>query len=384
MKRVLLPAFFLLVMGCGLHAQVVDTTVCAVIKNPKSFDGKMVRIKATAAAGFDEFILKDGDCGAQVNGIWLDYPPGTKGKAGPVALLELKPAHNFSGQYTAPARAAVTLDTDKNFKQFDSWLAQPHGEELGICLGCTRYEVTATFVGRLDGVADATLKRDASGRIVGFGGFGNMNAYPARLVLQSVSGAERKEEDYSAADAATRNDQQLPAVAGGDKHDPIAAAQKLAGAMGADPAGVAAQKDAAAYGKPGDLNGVDIGFGAANEASPADEAAGTDDSPDGTLFNCTFNMDRLRGSALPVALVHLGQHISDLRGMKADEIAPAFGLEYNAWVVTASVAVSAGERYVTLPGGTVFFAMNWPAADRESKMNDALTNFLTKESLLSK
>jgi hypothetical protein len=68
----------------------------------------------------------------------------------------------------------------------------------------------------------------------------------------------------------------------------------------------------------------------------------------------------------------------------ADEFAPTYGLEYNAWVVTASAAVSMGNRYVTLPGGTVFFAMSWPAADRESKMIDALTTFLTKEALLTK
>lgn len=369
-------------MECGLHAQVMDTTVCAVIKNPQSFDGKTVRIKATAVAGFDEFILKDGDCGAQVNGIWLDYPAGTKGKAGPVALLEIGPARNFAGKYAAPARAAVALERSKDFKQFDSWLAQPHSTESGLCLGCARNEVTATFVGRLDGVADATLKHDASGKIVGLGGFGNMNAYPARLVLQSVSEVERKEEDYSSADAATRDDQAPPLSAEANKHDPIAAAQKLAGTMGTEPAGVAAQKDAAVYGKPGDQNGINVRFGAANEAAP--EVLGTDDSPDGVLFNCTFNMDRLHGNALSVALVHLGQHISDLRALSADEFAPAFGLEYNAWVVTASVAVGAGERYITLPGGTVFFAMNWPAADRESKMNDALTNFLTKEALLSK
>ena len=384
MKPMLVAAFSLLAAGCGLHAQVVDTTVCAVIRNPKSFDGKIVSIKAAAAAGFDQFILKDGDCGAQVNGIWLDYPPGTKAKAGPAALLELEPAHNFSGKYTAPARADVTLDKNKDFKQFDSWLAQAHSEPSGICLGCSRYEVTATFVGRLDGVADAALKRDANGKIVGFGGFGNMNAYPARLVLQSVSNVERKEVDYSSSDALTRSDQAEQPTSGSDGHDPIAAAQKLTAGMAGNPAGDAAQKDAAAYGKPGEQNGVNIGFGAGNEASPASEAVGSGDSPDGVLYNCTFNMDRLRGSALTVALVHMGQHITDLRGMVADEVAPAYGLEYNAWAVTASAAVRAGDRYVTLPGGTVFFAIGWPAADRESKMDSALTSFLTKQALLSK
>ena len=84
----------------------VDTTVCDVVKNPQSFNGKMVRIKGTVVAGFDEFVIKDSgpDCGYQVNGIWLSYPQGTKGKAGPVAVVEVQPAHNFAGTYTAPTR----------------------------------------------------------------------------------------------------------------------------------------------------------------------------------------------------------------------------------------------------------------------------------------
>ena len=100
-------------------------------------------------------------------------------------------------KYTPPTRTPVTLRRDKDFKQFDSLLAQTHQKGADMCLGCTRYEVTATLVGRLDSVADATLKRDAAGKIVGFGGFGNMNAYPARLVLQSVTDVTPKEIDYS-------------------------------------------------------------------------------------------------------------------------------------------------------------------------------------------
>ncbi len=381
MKRIFFPALCVLAFGCGLHAQAVDATVCDVIKNPKSFDGKIVRIKATAAAGFDQFVIKDGDCGAQVNSIWLDYPAGTRGKAGPAAVLQLAPAHNFAGKYTAPTRADVTLDKSKDFKQFDGWLAQQHNPPAGICPGCGRYEVTATFVGRLDGVADASLKRDASGKLIGFGGFGNMNAYPARLVLQSVSSPEKKEVDFSDSDKTMQN-AQPEQYAGDSGHDPIAAVQKTTAAGGDDPGSAAAKKDALAYGKPGEQNGVNVNFSAANEASS--EAVGTLDSPDGVIYNCTFNMDRLHGNALSVALVHMGQHINDLRSMTSDEYAPAYGLEYNAWVVTLSTAVNAGYRYVTLPGGAVFFAISWPAADRTSKMDAALTSFLSKEALMTK
>jgi len=95
-----------LAFECGLHAQAagpgagpVDVNVCDVVKNPASFDGKMVRIKGTVVAGFDEFAIKDAadpNCGYQVNGIWLSYPQGSKAKSGPVAIVTAQPAHNFA------------------------------------------------------------------------------------------------------------------------------------------------------------------------------------------------------------------------------------------------------------------------------------------------
>ena len=145
----------------------------------------------------------DPQCGFQVNAIWLSYPQGSKAKSGPLAIVTAQPAHYSTGTYKVPARTPVTLDKSKEFKQFDALLAQSIDKIGGMCMGCARYEVTATLVGRLDTVADATLKRDA-GKIVGFGGFGNMNAYPARLVLQSVSNVTSKEIDYSKAEAITK------------------------------------------------------------------------------------------------------------------------------------------------------------------------------------
>ena len=139
-----------------------------------------------------------------MNAIWLAYPAGTKGKAGPAAMLTIGPARNFTGKFTPATRTPVTLDKSKELKQFDSLLAQKHEKGADMCLGCTRYEVTATLVGRLDSVADATLERDSSGKIVGFGGFGNMNAYPARLVLESVTDVTPKEVDYSKNDQETK------------------------------------------------------------------------------------------------------------------------------------------------------------------------------------
>ena len=74
----------------SLAAQALDTSVCDILTNPGSFDGKTVPIKGTVLAGFEEFAIKSAGCNVGNNAIWLTYPEGTKAKAGPVALLQLQ------------------------------------------------------------------------------------------------------------------------------------------------------------------------------------------------------------------------------------------------------------------------------------------------------
>ena len=367
--------------------QVTDVNVCDVVKNPAPFNGKMVRIKGTVFVGFDQFAIKDStdpNCGFPVDAIWLDYPQGTKGKAGAWAIVELQPAKNFAGQSSVSTPAPVTLDKSKDFKQFDSLLAQTH-QKGSMCLGCGRYEVTATLVGRLDTVADATLKRDASGKIIGLGGFGNMNAYPARLVLQSVSDVTPKEIDYSKADAETKTDNMQAPGSGGDLGGATASMQKMAAGLSASPLKDLAVKAVGVYGKPGQQNGVVVGFGRTSELSSKDEGVGTQDSPDGVLFNCTFNEDRLQGDALSRAIVHLGTHITQLQDPdKGGEDAPAFLLESDAWVVTTVTALTTGQKFLTLPGGYVVWDITWPADQRNDKMEAVLKDFVSNEMQLSR
>jgi len=392
MKRLLVLTGLFSAFACGLHAQAsapVDVKVCDVIKSPASFDGKMVRIKGTVVAGFDEFIVKDPtdpNCGFPVNGIWLSYPQGSKAKSGPVVMVTAQPAHNYTGTWKAPARTAVTLDKSKEFKEFDSLLAQSHQKGADMCLGCARYEVTATFVGRLDGVADAAIKRDASNKIVGFGGFGNMNAYPARLVLESVSDVSPKEIDYSKTDAITKGDSALTpppgAGGGGEFDDPYATAERIAAHVGDNPAGQQAQKAIAQFPKNKEQNGVSVMHGVGNEVPPDQ---GTKDSPDGVLYNCVANPDRLQGKAMVFALFHIGQHVADLRSPKPDAAdAPLLINENDAWVVTSIGAIVGGQKYLTLPGGYLFWNAAWPAAQRDDMMESALKDYLSNEALLSR
>jgi hypothetical protein len=390
MKRCLILAGLILGLGVGLHAQVVETNVCDVVKNPASFDGKMVKITGTVVAGFDEFILedaKDPNCGYQVDGIWISYPQGTRGKAGPTAMLTIGPARNFTGKYAPPTRTPVTLQKDKEFKQFDSLLSQTHQKGAALCLGCTRYTVTATLVGRLDGVADASLKYDAAGKIVGFGGFGNMNAYPARLVLQSVSDVTPKEVDFSKIDEETKADSGPPQGGFGSNIDPAAAVQalqKMIGSMAPSPSKDEMDKAIGVYGKQGEHTGVEIINNMTNETGAKDDELGAKDSPDGILFNCMFNLDHLQGAAMNPAVMHIGEHVADMRAVeKSGAGAPLILLENNAWVVTTVAAISSGQKFLALPGAYLLWNGTWPEGQRNDNMGAALKSFLANEAQLS-
>ena len=389
MKRYLGLTLFLLVAACGLHAQVTDTTVCAVLKAPQSFDGKMVRIKGTVVVSFDQFMIHDADCGLDVNGIWISYPQGTKGKAGPEAMVVVGPAHNFAGT-AAAARTPVTLEKSKDFKEFENLLTQEHSKGTGLCMGCWNNQVTATLVGRLDGVAHTELKHDASGKVNGLGGFGNMNAYPARLVLQSVSEVAAKPEDYSKIDALAKGVQDnagshANAQPTGEV-DPFEVNAKLAAAMGASPLGAQITRDMAVFPKPKTPpTNVSYGYGTINEVAANDGALGAEDSPDGALYVCTFKRDKIKEEALPFAFIHMGQHIVDLqRVLPANEDAPPYVLEYNSWVATTEVALATGQKFVTLPGGYIIWNYKWAKDDQVPNMGSALTSFMGQEEMMNK
>lgn len=280
MKRLVLCSLFL--MGLfGAHsawsAEPVDTSVCDILANPTSFDGKIIRLKeATVTTGFDEFVI-DGSTCSSPESIWLAYPEGTKGKAGPTALLRLQLAKNNSAVASeAPARAAVTLQKDNNFTRFDSLLAEPYKPKA--CLGCPRYSVSATLVGRLDVATRKTIE-----------GFGNANLYRTRLVLQSVSDVVPHEINYAA--TAARGDLKRART--------HATREQLKRAIDA-------------FGAEGEDNGVSVGFGVANEIAPNEFAKGDHNSPDGILFYATFNIERLGEEMLQKAMAHIGAHIADL------------------------------------------------------------------------
>jgi hypothetical protein len=372
--RLLALFLFCSASTASLTAQTLDASVCDILANPQTFNGKIVRIKGTVVAGFDEFAIRGSGCHQLVNGIWLAFPEGTKAKAGPVAFVQLQLARNNPVATFSSNQSGVRLEKNKDFKQFDSFLSTPY-RDGGMCLGCIRYTVTATLVGRLDGTKDIGVVRDSTGKFVSTNGFGNLNNYHARLVLQSISDVSAQEMDYSKIVAETKDDAQRESAGG----DPIAAAHQAARAFEpGSPAADQVERAAAAYGKQGEENGVQVGFGTPNEVPKNDNRKGSEDSPDGLLFNCTFDTDRLKGEALTRAISHVGTHIADIRGTHLTPTAASpYELEYRAWQTTVLSAVPSRQKTLTLPGGYLVWNSSWPAADRSKMVDEAISRFLT-------
>jgi hypothetical protein len=194
-----------------------------------------------------------------------------------------------------------------------------------------------------------------------------------------------KEIDYSKADAETKADNMQAPGSGGDLGGATAAMQKMTAGLSASPLKDLAVKAVGVYGKPGQQNGVVVGFGRTSELSPKDEGVGTQDSPDGVLFNCTFNEDRLQGQALSRAIVHLGTHITQLQDPeKGAEDSPAYLLESDAWVVTTVTGLTMGQKFLTLAGGYVVWDVTWPGDQRNDKMEAVLKDFVSNEMQLSR
>ena len=136
MRRILL---FIGLMSCltipsSLSAQIVDSTVCGILANPSFFDGKIVRIKGVVIAGFEEFAIKGSGCNQMVNGIWLAYPEGTKGKA----ALRLRASSFLPWTRPQSSKMRRPAASTKCMEPVTDWAA-PQNVTRGPSVVCVEY-----------------------------------------------------------------------------------------------------------------------------------------------------------------------------------------------------------------------------------------------------
>jgi hypothetical protein len=119
-------------------------------------------VRGLVVEGFERFFLKSGDCGLD-----LAWPKG-EGELGPMATYMPFPEPK--------TRAKFTLQRDENYTKLVRYMRERASlPPECFCIGCFRYEVTATFVGLTE-----VARPDQPG-------FGHMNWGRVRLVIRSVS-----------------------------------------------------------------------------------------------------------------------------------------------------------------------------------------------------
>jgi hypothetical protein len=161
--------------------QPVATTVCAIMDNPTSFAGQVVKVRATVSAGFERTTIIDANptpaCETKMgnHGPWFDSAPK---KNGPPATTDRDAEFE--------KRSPVFLVEDETMGQFASAVgaqAAPPEDRCDSSLdGYPKYAVTATMVGRVD-YSDA-------------GGFGHLGGWKVRFLLMSVQDVGTKELSY--------------------------------------------------------------------------------------------------------------------------------------------------------------------------------------------
>jgi hypothetical protein len=174
--------------------KLIETTVCMVLDEPWAYNNKLVKVRGYVRANFEYSVLLDEQC--PDNGIWFAFADGS----GPPELAMTVRGKGTPGGKDSKGRATppipVRLIKDSNFKELEHyWALSVRGEACAdeppppFPPDCTTYRVTATFIGRVDGVSKkvhaAHLKK-SSRDAVGGEGFGHMGIFDAQIVVQSV------------------------------------------------------------------------------------------------------------------------------------------------------------------------------------------------------
>jgi hypothetical protein len=159
----------------ALAQQPVFTTVCAVMRDPSPFAGRIVTFRATVQSGFESSTIIDAS-DPSCSGPWFDLAPKKE-----------SPPQRDVYDPELQRRNPVFLVEDAIMKRFDDALqavVYPRAEKTIIIGGAPRYTVTATMTGRVDYAGEKGS------------GFGHLNGWRVRFVLSAVRDVDTEELSY--------------------------------------------------------------------------------------------------------------------------------------------------------------------------------------------
>lgn len=173
----------------------ISTTVCDVLEDPFAFNNKLVEVRGYVTVSFEYSILRSQSCAGE---IWFALADAS----GPPGLAVTVPGRGTPGEKSSNGRRKqpipVRLIRDGNFEKFENYLLESSKVRPGRPCGpdCHLYQVTATFIGRIDGVSkevhSAHLRRSPLQPSDGKG-FGQMGLFDAQLVVQSIKDVDAVE-----------------------------------------------------------------------------------------------------------------------------------------------------------------------------------------------
>jgi hypothetical protein len=183
----------------------VETSVCKIVDDPSAYNNKLVKVRGFVRASFEYSVLLDATC--PEDGIWFGFADGS----GPPELVATVTGKGTPGGRDSNGRVMlpvpVRLVRDRNLEELeDYWAISAKGEACAdgpppaLPPDCTTYRVTATFIGRIDGVSKQIhaahvkpVKRSSRDRVDGKG-FGHMGMFDAQIVVQSVEKVVAEDE----------------------------------------------------------------------------------------------------------------------------------------------------------------------------------------------
>jgi len=172
--------------------KLIETTVCKILDDPSRYNNNLAKVRGYVEISSEYSVLLDEHCSD--HGIWFALGD----RSGPPGLVAMVKGQGTPGGKDSKGRAiapiSVQLIRDSHFQELEHYLElSAKGKSCAedppppSPPNCTVYRVTATFIGRIDGVSKsihaAHSKRSSS---IEGKGFGHMGMYDAELVVQSV------------------------------------------------------------------------------------------------------------------------------------------------------------------------------------------------------
>jgi hypothetical protein len=165
----LLAASILLTTASVACAQNdADVSLCDLAKNPKTFDGKAVRVRGTLQVSFEDFTISTKECDTE-QGVWVAFGGDVPG----VVASTINDNLRKTGVNLTVDGVSYGIKKDENLHKLYALIASRHGDE-------PVYRVTAT----LTGVFLAGTERKLGDGRTDFGGYGHLGCCSLLVITQ--------------------------------------------------------------------------------------------------------------------------------------------------------------------------------------------------------